>query len=221
MAAVLVLLVVSYGVGLMAGYEPLRAFDESTLQFMLSHRNPTLSGIVVVITALFGPVWVAAMTITVAGMMFVADRTVVRPLIVLATVGAAGVACELLKMVVHRTRPPAIDQITTVETVNSYPSGHVTGTAALLLVVAVLTTSTMMTRTLAVTAALLVTGIVAATRLYMAVHWLTDVTAAMALAAAAVLTAPLAVRAIAARFPTAAADTARHRHRVPAPHESR
>lgn len=220
-AALLVLLVVAYGVGVMAGREPLRTVDAATLHYMLDHRDTTVSSIVVVITAMFGPVWVATMTITAAGMVYVADRTLVRPVILLATVAAAGASCELLKLLVHRTRPPTIDQITTVETVNSYPSGHVTGTAALLLVLAVLLTRTPVTRSIAFAGALVITAAVAATRVYMAAHWLTDVSAAVALAGAAVLTVPMAVRGALVRFPSAASGIARPRHPAPARPEIR
>lgn len=220
-ATVLLLLVLAYGVGVMTRHQPLEALDESTLQFVLDHRDPTRSGIVVLVTALFGPLWVAVMTMTAAGVAFVADRTVVRALTIVATVSAAGGICEILKVVVHRARPPAIDQITTVETVNSYPSGHVTGIAAPLLVLAVIITHTTLTRSIAIISALALTAVVAATRLYMAAHWLTDVSAAVALAGAAALTVPVAVRGVVLRFPIAATGTARHRHPAQGRHESR
>src|SRR6185369_17372561 len=67
----------------------------------------------------------------------------------------------------------------------SFPSGHVTGTAALLGIIAVIVgTDRARARRVWLTIGV-VTGVlvVAATRLYLGVHWLTDVTAGAILAA--------------------------------------
>ncbi|MCH5644754.1 MULTISPECIES: phosphatase PAP2 family protein [unclassified Gordonia (in: high G+C Gram-positive bacteria)] len=228
-AAALLAVIALFGLALGTGHNPLGQIDESALRTMVAHRHAALDSVVVTTTALFGPVWIAAMTFATAGVAYVVDRSVQRPLIVLCTVGAAGAVCELLKLAVARARPPAVLQISTVETTGSYPSGHVAGTAALLLVIAVLTTRSRRARALTITAALVVTALVAATRLYMAVHWLTDVGAAVALGAAAVLVVPPLVRAGVADTterarvtpPRTEADAVRHRHRASAPHEIR
>jgi undecaprenyl-diphosphatase len=80
----------------------------------------------------------------------------------------------------------------------SYPSGHVTGTLALVGIVAVVIGRG---RSPAIRAALAVavvaaTALVALTRLYLGVHWLTDVAGGSLLGGAAVLAGSAALAAL-------------------------
>ncbi len=99
---------------------------------------------------------------------------------------------ELIKLVVARPRPPMYYHPGITEMTYSYPSGHVTGTAGLALTTALVVTATasQTVRRLAVTLSMAITVLAALTRLYLGVHWLSDVVAAVAVATAAALTAP-------------------------------
>jgi len=115
-------------------------------------------------------------------------RSVIPGIVIIGTVGAATAASTALKAVVYRSRPPLQWRVV-LETDPSFPSGHVTGTAALLGIIAVIVgTDRARARRVWLTIGV-VTGVVlvAATRLYLGVHWLTDVTAGAILAALFVL----------------------------------
>ncbi|MFJ9824287.1 phosphatase PAP2 family protein [Streptomyces sp. NPDC101160] len=113
-----------------------------------------------------------------------------RPLVV--TGGAGGLSvllATLVKEVATRTRPPLATAVVQ-ETGFSFPSRHTTVATALLLVMAYLAARRARSRKTSVlwwVAALALSGLVASSRVYLGVHWATDVTAGFALGAAAAL----------------------------------
>ncbi|WP_051836867.1 phosphatase PAP2 family protein [Streptomyces sp. NRRL F-2580] len=114
-----------------------------------------------------------------------------RPLVVVggAAVLSVGLA-TLVKDVAARTRPPLATAVV-AETGFSFPSRHTTVATALLLAMAYLLARRTRSRALTVTwwaGAVALSGLVASSRVYLGVHWATDVTAGFALGAAAALT---------------------------------
>jgi membrane-associated phospholipid phosphatase len=106
--------------------------------------------------------------------------------VALGTVGLASVVSTVTKVVVGSERPSAASQLLS-ETDHSFPSGHVTGTVALLGILAVVI-GQRWGRTPQLLGLTAVAGlIVAATRLYLGVHWLFDVVGGALLGSAAVL----------------------------------
>jgi membrane-associated phospholipid phosphatase len=159
--------------------------DTATMSWMVAHRSARLDVAAVVITDLGSPVATAAASMICAGVLSWRARSVVPGSVVIGTVCAAALASTTLKAVVDRPRPPLQWRLV-AETDPSFPSGHVTGTAALLGIIAVCLG---LGRTRSVRTCLaggVVTGgvlVIAATRLYLGVHWLTDVAAGAVLAA--------------------------------------
>jgi undecaprenyl-diphosphatase len=131
-------------------------------------------------------------------------RSLRTGIVVVATLACAAGASTLTKAIVGAQRPPRATQLI-LEVDPSYPSGHVTGTLALMGIVAVVIgrgRSRAMRTALAVGVASM-TLMVALTRLYLGVHWSIDVVGGSLLGCAAVLGGSAALR----RVPSAPADT--------------
>jgi undecaprenyl-diphosphatase len=193
---VLVAVVLGLGLAIAIHHDPAAGADSATLRWLLDHRTPWATHLATVVTAIFAPGWVAATSAAVAVVVVAHDRRLDRGVRVLAAVTVAGAIAEVFKVAVDRLRPPRIDQVGSPEVAMSFPSGHVTGTCALLLAVALTVTGSRAARTAAVATASVLTVSVAVSRLYLGAHWLTDVLASMAVAVAAVVVAPVVVDAV-------------------------
>jgi undecaprenyl-diphosphatase len=165
----------------------LTGVDHSVTAWLVAHRHPAIDHLALAVSTALGPVEIAVLTTAGAVAVGLKFRSALCGLTVLVTVGGAATLCWLIKLLVARARPPLAVQ-ETLETDYSFPSGHVTGTAALVGILAVafgLAASRVVKGLLAVVAVLAVSA-VALSRLYLGVHWLTDVTAGVLLAAAVV-----------------------------------
>jgi undecaprenyl-diphosphatase len=158
--------------------------DTATTSWVVAHRSMGFDVAALVITDLDSPVATAAAAVICAALLSWRARSRVPGIVVIGTVSAAALASTALKAVVDRPRPPLPWQLV-LETDPSFPSGHVTGTAALLGITAVCVGMARNRTVRAWLAGGVVTGalVIAATRLYLGVHWLTDVTAGAILAA--------------------------------------
>ncbi|GAA1456982.1 phosphatase PAP2 family protein [Williamsia maris] len=194
-AFALVAAVVLLGVAIALRFNPLGSVDHHVLNWMLDHRSTGVTSVATTVTDLFAPLWTGMWTVLAAAILVVLDRTLIRAITLLGTVALAGAVCELIKLAVDRLRPPKFDQVASPELAMSFPSGHVTGAAALLIGLAVIATTTARSRTRwwAVAMAVVAASVVAFTRLYLGAHWFSDVAAATVLATAAVIAAPLLV----------------------------
>jgi undecaprenyl-diphosphatase len=162
----------------------LTRLDTATTSWAVAHRSVGFDVAASVITDLGSPVATAAAGAICAALLCWRARSTIPGIVVIGTVGAAALASTTLKAVVDRPRPPLQWQIV-LETDPSFPSGHVTGTAALLGIVAVCLGTGRSRTVRAWLVSGVVTGVlvVATTRLYLGVHWLTDVAAGAILAA--------------------------------------
>ena len=158
--------------------------DTTTTCWLVAHRSLGLDVAATVLTDFGSPAATAAAGVLCAAMLSWLARSVVPGIVIIGTLGAAAVACTALKVVVARPRPPLQWQAV-LETDPSFPSSHVTGTAALLGIIAVVVgmDQRRATRIGLTVAVIIAVVLVAATRLYLGLHWLTDVTAGAILAA--------------------------------------
>ena len=142
------------------------------------------------VTAL-GGVTVITLVTTVALLLFLMHRKLWHAGIFAATVTLAFVSSELLKDVYDRPRPDLVPHGSYVYS-SSFPSGHSTLSAAVYLTLAVLISSLepnrATKRTVFTLAGVLVVGI-GFSRVYLAVHWPSDVLAGWCLGAAWALAA--------------------------------
>lgn len=177
--------------------------DHTLTDFLVSHRSPVLDQLALAVSNVFGPVETAVAAGGVAVIAAYLFRSYRCGLIVVGTVATASATCWLIKQVVARPRPPLAIQ-ERAETDYSFPSGHVTGTTVLVgmaVVAAVLIGNAMVMRWVTVFAVTFVVA-VALSRLYLGVHWLTDVVAGALLGCAFAL----AGTALLQRHVRAAAD---------------
>ena len=196
--------------------------DQPVMDWFRGHQNGTATPFIAAASDLFGPAAVAAWAALAALLFAVRDRVIGRALAVLGAVAANGVAVEALKFAVGRPRPPAMYHTGIPETSYSYPSGHVSGTAALLLSVAavVVIGNRRPNRVWPWLAACGLTVLVAATRTYLGVHWFSDVAAGFAMGAASAMLVPPLVGYVLAtlrhhsgdRLPAWVSVSAQHQH---------
>lgn len=184
----LVLALAIAGVALHISRGPL-PIDTTIMAATNELHTPHRTLVVGVLTEMFSPWAVIVSTALVAVILYVRDANVVRVVTVIATVASAGALCATLKVLVARPRPPVTDQLGVLETTYSFPSGHVTGTAALVVALASLVARSAggITRAAVWLCASVTIAIVCATRLCLGVHWISDVVAAVVVACAATL----------------------------------
>lgn len=130
------------------------------------------------ITALGG---VTALTLAATGYLVTARRYRTAALVAAATITGSLVG-ELLKFVFARARPTLVPHFVEIDTL-SYPSGHAVNSAVIFLTLGALfarAEPVRRTRYYIVTAAMLFTVLIGCSRVYVGVHWPTDVIAGWA-----------------------------------------
>lgn len=146
--------------------------DDVVWQFFISFRSAGLTTWVQWWSEIFRPRWVTVGA-AVAGIVFLARNRggqLLRALFPVAAIGLATTATHLLKPLIGRPRPP--EELRLVgEVTYAMPSGHATGVAALATVLTLLAAG----RHWLVWIAWLNAVLVMATRLYLGVHWVSDV----------------------------------------------
>jgi membrane-associated phospholipid phosphatase len=139
--------------------------------FVLHHR--WIADVAKVVTHLGDPLVVTGLTVLVAVVLwFRRDRRLA--LFVVATRLAAIVVDALLKAVVHRPRPALPHPLAHAHGY-SFPSGHALGSAAFWGSIALVGHAKSLSRPVAIAVAVVVPVLVAATRVLLGVHYVTDV----------------------------------------------
>lgn len=146
--------------------------DHTLLDFFITHRVEALTPLVIAFTTVTGPtlMWIYSLIIGVVA------RTVFPAI----AVGAANLTSHFAKRLLERPRPDSANHLV-VETNFSLPSGHAVGAAALA------TVSTILIRRWWTVVLWILTLLVGLSRLYVGVHWPSDLLAGWTLGIAVVL----------------------------------
>ena len=176
-AAVLVALFVVIAVQVAVGGR-LVAWDLQVTETVVAARTPVWSRVLWAFTLLGNTPVMAMMTVAAAGLLFIWGRWSHAILVVAAVLSATGVS-QLLKVVLQRIRPPEVLALIDVPGSYSLPSGHalVTGVFLGLLIVLALRLDSSTGRVLAAVGAVAVGGVIGFSRIYLGVHWASDVIA--------------------------------------------
>lgn len=197
--------------------DDLAALDTPVLEGLVAARSDPLTVTLTVITTITGPEILPVLVLVGALAWGFLGKQWWQAILLAGAMIASTLVSVTIKSAVARPRPP-VDTMTVagVESTYSFPSGHTIGTATLLLVVGYLAwIRRPRIRSLVLWLGVILVGValVALSRLYLGYHFLTDVTASVALAVA-VLGAVIVVdrrRAVRAARETKAGveDTAR------------
>jgi undecaprenyl-diphosphatase len=157
--------------------------DSALATFIAGHRPGWLTPVMQLVTWLGSSFFIIPLGVAVGGYLRL-RRRIWQPLVMMtaAFLGAAGLY-DIVKPAVGRARPPASLQVGGPDTGWAFTSGHATQSIAFYGMLAVVVTSMYMPRRrlrVAIGAALVVL-VIGASRLYLGVHWLTDVLGGYAL----------------------------------------
>lgn len=174
---------VSLLVAVLAADGPL-PIDRAVDDWFDERRSGELTSASTVLALGFGPVGMPVVVAVALTIWIWRSRHLWRPLLIAGGM-LVGVALALaIAPLVQRPRPPVAEMLLDVDRSSSFPSGHVLGMSDLFLLAAFLLASRIGSRAFAIAATLGATSLVvaqAASRLYLGYHWLTDVSASIAL----------------------------------------
>jgi membrane-associated phospholipid phosphatase len=151
--------------------------DLAALAALRAHASTPLDWVAIVFSWLGSELLILFAVIL--GVYFLQHRLWSRALEVLVVPGGAQLLNNVLKLLFHRDRPTAVSGGLISAQIYSFPSGHAMVSAAFYLFVAYLAWHHLRGRwrTLAATGLLLLVVLIGLSRMYLAVHYLTDVVA--------------------------------------------
>jgi membrane-associated phospholipid phosphatase len=160
------------------------AFDSSITSWMVAHRAQGLTTLAHALSTVGSQVVLTPLSLVVAAALLARRRLLLAGLLVVAW-GGAILLYSLAKAGVHRQRPPMDIWLTNVGKSTSFPSGHATQSLAAFLALALVGAAALSKPPApGVVLALILGAGVGWSRVYLGVHWTTDVLAGWVIAAA-------------------------------------
>ena len=184
---VTIVLVIAAGFAIQA----IPGWTDAELAFLIHVSNfhgPVGNAVALGMSWLFSPLIGSSILIAVAGVMLIVTRSFLMPAQMLILVVLPWLGSDLMKILVHRPRPDLTqlsDALAAEPTSFSYPSGHTTFAAAFCLAL-LITLWTTRWRPVFIAIAIVVPLLMAACRVYLGVHYPSDVIAGLLYATAAV-----------------------------------
>jgi membrane-associated phospholipid phosphatase len=175
--AVLAAVILGLADGAIEG-EGLASVDPIVWSWAIEHRTPALTALAVAVTAIGSTVSMAVIATVAVLLLWFNGRRADAALVAVVASGA-GLLVKVGKATVGRQRPPAEFRLVT-ETNESFPSGHALASAAIigvLLVVLVPLIRSTAGRIAAISGGVLFVLGIGWSRVYLGVHWATDVIA--------------------------------------------
>lgn len=190
---------------------PLTDADPAVLDSMVAHRTAPLTAAAIAITECASPAVILVLAAAIGYLWWRRTGSLLPAAVLVGTLCAAAGAETVIKSLVGRARPPQATQVL-FETGHSFPSGHATCATALFLLAAMTIGSRLspVRRGVLVFVAACAAVLVAATRVYLGEHWLTDVVGGVLLGMLAASAGSMLFTALAERYGCATVD-ARHR----------
>ncbi|MGA7206069.1 MAG: phosphatase PAP2 family protein [Specibacter sp.] len=158
--------------------------DEPVHTWFMAQRAPALTGIMIALAIIFGPLALPIIVFVVVVAWTLAAKHAWRPLVLAAGMITGVLLAQILAPMIRHPRPPVDLMLFGPDSAFSFPSGHVLGTADFLLILAFLIASRRQKTSLALALFGFATIMILAqvvSRLYLGYHWITDTTASMAL----------------------------------------
>jgi undecaprenyl-diphosphatase len=159
-----------------AGSVRLLTVDASVLRFVARFRHPWLNGLAMDLTALGSPIVVGLFTFAFGALLIIAaDRQGAIALVASSLTSA--LLTFIMKSLLERPRPDVVPRLVAVSGL-SYPSGHSLASAAVYLTAAFVIARHMTSvgqRVAAVAFSAIVVFLIGASRVYLGVHFPTDV----------------------------------------------
>lgn len=168
---------------LQSGTGPTTA-DEATRTWLLTLRSQPLTGVMIVLAVIFGPIGLPIIVLVVNVVWGFVAKHAWRPIVLAAAMLTGVLISQIIVEVVRRSRPPVDLMLFGADGTFSFPSGHVLGACDFLLVSTFLVFSRRENPRAAVVgyvAAGVGVILAALSRLYLGYHWLSDAVASVAL----------------------------------------
>ena len=154
-------------------------FDRAIMQWMRDHAGgPAMRTTMLDITALGGTAVLTLVTVAVTGFLIVVRKAATAGFVAASVTGGALLSFAL-KLVFSRPRPDLVEHLVYVDT-SSFPSGHAANSAVVYLTLGMLLASTQerhAPRIYLISVAILLTLAIGVSRVYLGVHWPSDVIA--------------------------------------------
>lgn len=183
-------------------HDELVGVDRGVTRWVVGHRVPAVTEGFRALTWLGSEAVLVPLVLIVAGVLvWRAANGWLRAGLFAAANGGAAALAWLLKDLVDRARPPAAGRLVAVDSA-SFPSGHATQVAAFfgsLALLLLLSQTSRRTKLTAIGAAAATSVLVGASRVYLGVHWASDVAAGYLLAVAWLAALGTIVAALTAR----------------------
>ncbi|MHB8869943.1 MAG: phosphatase PAP2 family protein [Thermoleophilia bacterium] len=164
--------------------EPITALDRTIARTLHDHAVPWLTQTMIVVTS-FGGGWVLVLAAVVVTAALVWRRRWGEGLVLLTATSGAAFLNAMLKLLIQRPRPEFLEPLITVGGY-SFPSGHASASAAFFMTLGLLAAGWVRrweTRVYVLLGAIGAILLIGFSRLYLGVHYLSDVLAGYALGA--------------------------------------
>lgn len=165
--------------------DDLPTVDARITTWLVGHRDATLTAVLRPVTHLADPVVITAVLVVAAVILILWGRRRAAAFVLVSSVGTA-LLVQVVKLIIGRARPATADRLVSV-TGAAFPSGHAAQSVACYLALAVVVAWLSRSRSAwlaAVVAASLICLLVGVSRVYLGVHWASDVIAGWSLGAA-------------------------------------